>query len=229
MPADRNAEDPYDHLVAVDPVLREIARRRGRPDPFVWFAVQGVATSDFAALVLHVTSQQISTAVALTLFHRVERATDGRLDPRRVAALGPERLHELGLSRAKASAIVGLAEMHLAGTLDVTQLDVLGDDAAVAALTSARGVGPWTAQMFLIHQLRRPDVLPAGDLGIRHAVRTCWSLPELPQVAEVQELGRRWAPYRTYAAALLWASLQTVDEKPAAGSRPGRGTLAAGE
>lgn len=217
-------EDPYGRLAAVDPVLGGIVRRHGRPDPFVWSVVHGAASTPFAALVLHVTSQQISTEVALTLFHRMEEAAGGRLDPHRVAALGTGRLRALGLSRAKAVAVVGLAGMHLAGALDTTRLDALDDNAAVAALTAARGVGPWTAQMFLIHQLRRPDVLPAGDLGIRHAVQACWALSGLPRVAEVRERGLRWVPYRTYAAALLWASLRPTAQTPAVGSRTGRTT-----
>ena len=214
MSADRADVDPYDHLAAVDPVLRGIVGRHGRPDPFVWSAVDGVAPTSFAALLLHIVSQQISTTVALTLFHRVERAADGVLDPDHVVGLGTARLHELGLSRAKAATVVGVAEMQRAGTLDTTRLDALTDEDAVAALTAARGVGPWTAQMFLIHQLRRPDVLPAGDLGIRHAVRAGWALPTVPPVADVEARGRGWAPYRTYAAALLWASLRPGAEKP---------------
>lgn len=207
------ADDPYDRLAAVDPVLDGLVHRYGRPDPFVWTLVDGLASTSFAALVLHVVSQQISTAVALTLFRRAEQAAGGPLDPQRVVGLGADRLHGLGLSRAKAATVVGLAERHLAGALDTAHLDGLPDDDAIAALTAARGVGPWTAQMFLIHQLRRPDVLPAGDLGIRHAVRAGWSLPEVPQVAEVAARGRAWAPFRTYAAALLRASLRPADPR----------------
>ena len=210
MPGDHAVAGPYDHLAAADPVLRALVRRHGRPDPFTWAVVDGVATTDFGGLLLHIISQQISTTVALTLFHRVEGAAGGVLDPPRVVGLGTGRLHELGLSRAKAAAIVGVAERHLAGTLDTAHLDASTDEQAVAALTAAPGVGPWTAQMFLIHQLRRPDVLPAGDLGIRHAVQVGWALPALPRVADVQERGRGWSPYRTYAAALLWASLHAA-------------------
>ena len=98
--------------------------------------------------------------------------------------------------------------MHLAGVLDTEHLDGLSDDQAMAALTAARGIGPWTAQMFLIHQLHRPDVLPAGDLGIRQAVGRAWGLSALPSIDEVREFGERWSPQRTCASALLWASLR---------------------
>src|SRR3954451_11308555 len=131
----------------------------------------------------------------------------------RVDGLGPDRLRSLGLSRAKAAAIVGLARMHLDGTLDLDGLDDLDDAQVVHALTAARGVGLWTAQMFLIHQLRRSDVLPAGDLGIRQAVRAAWALPALPRIEEVRQRGERWSPYRTYAAALLWASLRSGPDR----------------
>ncbi len=127
-----------------------------------------------------------------------------------MAGLGPDRLRELGLSHAKATAIDGLAQRHRAGTLDTDDLDGLSDEQVVAALTATNGIGLWTAQMFLIHQLRRPDVLPAGDLGIRQAVERAWTLPELPTISEVREIGERWSPQRTYAAALLWTSLRPV-------------------
>ena len=204
---------PYERLLAVDPVLSSIARVDGRPDLFVWFAGGGADLTNFAAMVLHIGSQQISTAAALAVFRRVWEAAGGRIDPASVAALGPDPLRGLGLSSAKAVAIAGLARMHLDGTLDTDALDGLDDATVVETLTAARGVGLWTAQMFLIHQLRRPDVLPAGDLGIRQAVRTAWALPALPRIEEVRERGERWSPYRTYAAALLWASLRSGPDR----------------
>jgi DNA-3-methyladenine glycosylase II len=201
-------DDGYERLLAVDPVLRSIALVAGRPDPFVWFPAGGAGLTNFAAMVLHIGSQQISTKAALAVFGRVQEAAGGRIDPSRVDGLGPDRLRSLGLSRAKAVAIAGLARMHLDRTLDLDGLDDLDDEQAIRALTAARGVGLWTAQMFLIHQLRRPDVLPAGDLGIRQAVRRGWSWPALPRIEDVRQMGERWSPYRTYAAALLWASLR---------------------
>lgn len=201
-------DDPYERLLALDPVLRSIARLRGRPDPFVWFAAGGAGLTNLAAMVLHIASQQISTTAALAVFGRVRDAAGGRIDPAIIERLGPDRLRRLGLSRSKSLAITGLARMHLDGTLDTDDLDQLDDRQAIQALTAVRGIGLWTAQMFLIHQLRRPDVLPAGDLGIRQAVRRGWSWPALPPIEEVRRLGERWSPHRTYAAALLWASLQ---------------------
>jgi len=225
MPADRELREVYGHLADRDAVLADLVRRHGRPDPFVWSPAYDAARTNFASLVLHVISQQISTVVAVQLFRRVEGAAGGTLDPEGVVGLGAERLRGLGLSRAKAATVVGVGERHLAGTLDTDRLADVADDDVMAALTAARGVGPWTAQMFLIHQLRRPDVLPAGDLGIRHAVAAGWprqgQSSGLPSAAEVTQLGRRWRPYRTYAAALLWASLRAAAEEPLTAS--GRG------
>jgi DNA-3-methyladenine glycosylase II len=209
----RPQDGPYEHLLSADPVLCAIARVHGHPDPFVWFAGGGADLTNFAAMVLHIGSQQISTAAALAVFGRVRDAAGGRIDPASVDALGPDRLRSLGLSSAKAAAITGLARMHRDGTLDTDALDDLDDAAVVRALTAARGIGLWTAQMFLIHQLRRPDVLPAGDLGIRQAVRAAWALPALPRIDEVRQRGERWSPYRTYAAALLWASLRSGPDR----------------
>jgi DNA-3-methyladenine glycosylase II len=225
MPADRELREVYARLAERDAVLADLVRRHGRPDPFVWSPAYDAARTTFASLLLHIISQQISTVVAAQLFRRVEGAAGGTLDPEGVVGLGVERLRELGLSRAKATTVVGLAERHLAGTLDTDRLAGASDDEVTAALTAARGVGPWTAQMFLIHQLRRPDVLPAGDLGIRHAVAAGWpwrgQSSGLPSPAEVTQLGRGWRPYRTYAAALLWASLRPAADAPLTAS--GRG------
>jgi DNA-3-methyladenine glycosylase II len=214
MPGDRALREVYGRLAAQDVVLADLVRRHGRPDPFEWSPAYDAARTNFAGLILHIISQQISTAVAVQLFHRVEGTAGGMLDPGGVVGLGVDRLRELGLSRAKAGAVVGLAERHLAGTLDTDGLADASDEEVMAALTAARGVGPWTAQMFLIHQLRRPDVLPAGDLGIRHAVATGWERAGIPSAAEVAQLGRGWRPYRTYAAALLWASLRPGAQEP---------------
>lgn len=100
-----------------------------------------------------------------------------------------------------------LSRMQMDGSVDVEDLSDLDDEEAIAALSGVPGVGRWTAQTFLIHQLHRPDVLPAGDGAIRRAIRAGWSLKSLPTVARVKDMGARWAPDRSYAAALLWRSL----------------------
>lgn len=208
--ASGGAADPvseaYSSLRRRDRVLRHISGQYGEPDPFAWDDGGRTGTSNFAALLLHIAGQQISTAVAFVLFDRIAVAVGGLPGPESVVALGPVGLRSVGLSAAKAAYMFGLAEMQLAGAVDVDGLGDLDDRQAVAALTSVRGVGRWSAEMFLIHQLHRPDVLPAGDLGIRRAVEAAWELPALPAVGVVAERARGWSPYRSYAAALLWAS-----------------------
>lgn len=197
-------------VLRADPLLRRIAVCHGQPDPFCWDDGGRTGSSNFAALVLHIAGQQISTAVAFVLFDRMALAIGAIPDPLSVVSLGTARLRSFGFSRAKASYLTGLAEMQIAGDVDVEHLDHLGDEQAVSALTAVRGIGPWSAEMFLIHQLHRPDVLPAGDLGIRRSIETSWGLTALPSIDGVREQGLDWSPYRSYAAALRWASRRPV-------------------
>jgi DNA-3-methyladenine glycosylase II len=198
----------YDALLAGDPMLNKIAVGVGRPDPFGWLDGGRTGASNFAAMVLHIIGQQISTVVAFVLFDRVRDAAGALPDPDNLVALGPERLRSLGLSRAKAGYLLALSEAERDGGLDIEHLDALADPDVIARLTAVRGIGLWSAEMFLLHQLRRPDVLPAGDMGIRRAVQAMRSLPDLPGIDDVRRAGLKWAPRRSYAAALLWASLR---------------------
>ncbi len=197
----------YAALLGRDPVLAGLAERHGRPDPFAW-PNDRTGNSNFAALLYGIAGQQISTAAALAIYNRLRAAVGGGTpDPDGILALGPARLRSVGLSRAKVAYMTDLAEKQGSGALDVDNLEGLDDARAVAALTAVRGIGQWSAEMFLILQLHRPDVLPAGDLGIRRAVEHAWHRPELPTIKDVRQRGESWAPQRTYAAALLWASL----------------------
>jgi DNA-3-methyladenine glycosylase II len=197
----------YTALAAADPVLRGLIGVYGKPDPF-HFADGGRTGDDhFAALVLHILGQQISTKVAFVLFDRLTSAIGVLPNPSGIISLGPQRLRALGLSRAKVSYVLDLAQHQLSGQLDVPKLGALADQDVLASLTSVRGLGVWTSEMFLLHQLHRPDVLPAGDMGIRRAVERAWATDTLPTIAAVRERALPWAPYRSYASALLWASL----------------------
>jgi len=198
----------YASLIRKDPALRDLARLHGHPDPFLWNDQARAGGTKFASLIMHIAGQQISEVVALLMFDRI-RAAIGRLpDPRGIIALGRQGLIDCGASRAKAAYMTGLAEMQLSGEIDVEHLDRLTDAEALAALTSLRGIGRWSADLFLIFQLHRVDILPAGDLGIRRAVRRAWSEAEVPTIKQVDERGAAWAPWRTYAAALLWESVR---------------------
>jgi DNA-3-methyladenine glycosylase II len=160
-------------------------------------------------MTLHIVSQQISTAAALTIYDRILTATGGTvLTAEALSRLSVDQLHAVGLSQAKARALSELALAQCEGRIDLEHMDHLTDDQAYDALVALRGVGPWSAQVFMINQLRRPDVLPSADVGLRVAVQDQWRLPTRPTAQEVESRGGRWSPYRTYAAALLWASLR---------------------
>lgn len=167
-------------------------------------------------MALHIVGQQISIAAALTIFARVTTAAGGSVTPHSLLALAADDLRACGLSRAKAAYLHDLAQRQSDGTIDLEHMDDADDATALADLTAVHGVGLWSAQMFLIHQLERPDVLPAGDIGIRRAIQNAWHLTDTPSVDETRRRATAWAPHRTYAAALLWASLRTPTATPQA-------------
>lgn len=201
----------YEELAKREPVLARLIEEYGEVDPFGW-SDERMEASNFAAMVLHIVGQQISTKVAFVLFDRVFVAAGGKVVPESLLALTPDQLRECGLSRAKASYLLDLAQRQADGRIDLENMTGLDDPEAIAALTAVRGIGLWSAQMFLLAQLHRTDILPAGDVGIRRAVEKAWGLPELPGIKEVEALAAPWAPYRSYAAALLWRSLSPSAE-----------------
>ena len=151
---------------------------------------------------------------------RAARAIYGRLleqfggeppTPGQILERDPEKLRAaVGLSRAKVSFLRSLAEHVLDGSLDLERLDSLPDEEVIAELVAVKGIGEWSAHMFLMFELRRPDVLAVGDLGIRRAVERAYRLPDLPSATELTELAEPWRPQRTHACMLLWASLDNV-------------------
>jgi DNA-3-methyladenine glycosylase II len=164
---------------------------------------------DFEALVKSIVYQQLSGKAAATIFGRLrEAAGDGRLEPESVLRLTPARMRSIGLSKQKIAYIRDIASHTQAGVTNFEAMRRMKDDDVMQALTSLKGVGAWTAHMFLIFALRRKDVLPVGDLGIRVAVQKAYGLEEMPKPAEVEALGEKWRPYRTVASWYLWRSLE---------------------
>jgi DNA-3-methyladenine glycosylase II len=187
--------------------MRDLITRVGRPDPFAWDGAELAGTDLFAGLALHIVGQQISIPAALTIFGRLGDASGARPPSAvGVAALNHSQLRGVGLSTAKARALHELACGIRDGSVDLEALRSVDDSEAIRVLTSLRGVGPWSAQMFLIHQLHRADVLPAGDVGIRSAIHRAYRLLERPSESAVLARAVGWAPHRSYAAALLWGS-----------------------
>ena len=191
-----------------DPVLRELIEEVGPLGDF--FA--GRPTDHYGMLVRSNAGQQLSTRAAAAIYARLlDRFGGHPPTPEEVLADDPDELRTAaGLSHAKVRYLRSLAEHILDGSLQLDRLSALSDDEVMAALTAVSGIGPWSAQMFLMFHLRRPDVLPSGDLGIRRAVMLRYGLPAMPKPAEVDAIGERWRPYRSLASMYLWRSLRTT-------------------
>jgi DNA-3-methyladenine glycosylase II len=160
----------------------------------------------FEALARIVTGQQVSTAAARTIWARVEAEFGG--PPAAVnAAEGEDRLRGCGLSGRKASYIAGIGEAVAGGELDLVALPDRSDEEVIDALTAIRGLGRWSAEMFLMFQLGRPDVFSPGDLGLRNGIRIALELEQAPSAEDAEEIAERWRPMRTLASVYLWAAV----------------------
>jgi DNA-3-methyladenine glycosylase II len=178
----------------------EVLRRRGRRP--------GDA---YGALVRSIVGQQLSTKAARTIYERLIELFDGRTPtPAELLEADPEDIRGAGLSRPKVAYLRDLAEHVEDGELELHLLAELPDEEVSAQLTAIKGLGQWTADMFLIFHLGRPDVLPVGDLGIRRAVEGLYGLSDLPSPAELEEIAEPWRPHRSLACLYLWRSLDNA-------------------
>ena len=183
----------------IDSVGRLPGSRAGRP----------ARDDHYGALVRSIIGQQVSTHAARAIYNRLTERFGGRPPtPAEILAEDPEELRAaVGLSRAKAGYLRSLAEHVQSGELELARLDQLSDERVIEELVAVKGLGVWTAHMFLMFQLERPDVLPTGDLGIRRAIERAYRLDHLPLASEIEELAAPWRPYRTLACRYLWRSL----------------------
>ena len=182
-------------LAAIDPDLAGILARHGPPP--LWAREPGFAT--LAAIILE---QQVSLRSGAAALDRLDRAAGG-LTPGSVAALGEERAREAGLTRQKARYVVGLAERVADGRLDPDELAAVADEDVRARLIDVPGIGQWTADIYLLMALGRPDVWPDGDLALATAMQRAKGLEVLPD-AVAQRIAEAWRPWRAVAARLLW-------------------------
>lgn len=164
----------------------------------------------FGALLRAIVFQQLAGRAATAIHARVVTLLDGHPTPERVLAAPEADLRAAGLSGAKVAAVTDLARKSLDGTVPLDDLDDLGDDELVERLSAVRGIGRWTAEMFLIFQLRRLDVWPVGDLAVRRGYGRAYRLDPPPTAAELGPLGERFRPYRTIAAWYLWQASGTL-------------------
>ena len=174
-------------------------RRRGRPaDPY-------------GALVRSIVGQQLSTKAARSIWERLIAGFGDRAPtPEELLAADPEEIRAAGLSGSKVAYLRDLAERVADGELDLAGLAERPDEEVIAELTAVKGLGRWSADMYLLFHLGRPDVLPVGDLGVRRAAERAYGLADLPRPAELTALAEPWRPHRSLASLYLWRSLDAV-------------------
>jgi DNA-3-methyladenine glycosylase II len=196
-----------EHLRASDPVLAGVIDRVGKLPT----ARQGRPELDdhYGALVRTIVGQQLSVLAARAIYGRLTERFGGRPPtPQELLADEPEELRAAaGLSRAKVGFLRSLAEHALSGELELDRLNELDDDAVIAELVAVKGIGEWSAHMFLMFHLDRPDVLAVGDLGIRRAIEISYGLGALPKPEQMEQIAEPWQPHRTLACRYLWRSL----------------------
>jgi DNA-3-methyladenine glycosylase II len=165
----------------------------------------------YGALLRSIVGQQLSTKAAATIYGRLIDIFGGHAPtPKELLAADPEEIRAAGLSRPKVAYLRDLAQHVEDGTLELDRLPDLPDEEVSEQLTAIKGLGQWTADMFLMFHLRRPDVLPVGDLGIRRAVQIEYRMRKLPDPKRLEKVARPWRPYRTLACLYLWSSLDNV-------------------
>jgi DNA-3-methyladenine glycosylase II len=205
-------------LMRRDPILADIIKRHG--------ACQLGAARDrfdhFAMLVRAIVFQQLSTKAATTIHTRLlALMADGQPSPAALSALTDEQFRSVGISRQKAGYLRDLSDKVATGVVPLAAVDTLDDEAVITALTQIKGIGRWTAEMFLIFRLQRLDVLPLGDLGIVNAMQKAYRLRKKPTSERMRKIGEVWRPYRSIASWYLWRSL---DNEPVTTVKPLKST-----
>jgi len=192
------------HLTQADPVLAAIISRHGP-------CTLQPQRRYFTALAEAILSQQLSVKAAATIFKRFKEKLGGHVTPEKVLHLPAPQFRAVGISRQKTGYLRDLAEKWQAGLIAPRRLAKMSDEDVIAALTQVKGIGRWTAEMFLIFSLLRPDVLPVDDLGFRKGVQIAYRLRKLPEAKRLTQIAACWRPYRSMATWYIWASL---DNKP---------------
>lgn len=196
-----------DHLKKSDAILASIIARVGP-------CKMAYRDPTFEMLARAIVFQQLSTKAARTIYGRLEEAAGGALTPESIQNLSVGEMRRAGLSRQKLGYIRDLAEHALSGKVDFAKLPAMSDEEVIASLTDIKGVGVWTAHMFLLFSLRRPNVLPVGDLGVRMAIQRAYRKRKMPTPKQVEQIAKSWHPYCSFAAWYLWRSLELPkDEK----------------
>ena len=192
-------------LMRRDPILAPVIRKHRTRSPL------DVPTMEpFAALVRTITAQQISTRAAATIHGRLVALMPDGVKPAALLALTDAQLREAGLSRQKISYVRDLAAKVHSEEFPIASLHELEDEAVIEAIVKVKGLGRWSAEMFLMFRLRRPDVLPVDDLGIVTAIQRLYGLRKKPKPERIRKIAEAWRPYRTIACWYLWRSLENT-------------------
>jgi len=188
------------HLKKSDPVMRALIEQIGA-------CRMEFDEPKFASLAEAIVYQQLNGKAAATIFQRFAELAGEPLTPEGILKLSDEQLRGVGLSKQKSAYLKDLAGKTAAGLLDFSKLAELPDDEVIERLTQVKGIGEWTAQMFLMFSLKRVDVLPTGDYGVQAAMKKHYRKRKLPKPKEMEKIARAWSPYRSIACWYLWRSL----------------------
>ncbi|MDQ3725669.1 MAG: DNA-3-methyladenine glycosylase [Actinomycetota bacterium] len=197
-------------LAASDPTMAALIERVGKIDIATRLRrrKEEAPADAYGALLRAIIGQQLSTKAARTIYLRVLELFGGATpSPEQLLEASEEELRACGLSGRKTEYVRDLASHVIGGELELDRLEQLGDEEVIEEIVAVRGLGRWTAEMFLIFHLERPDVLSGGDLGIRKAIQIEYGLEEMPPPKQVLEIGEPWRPYRSLASLYLWESL----------------------
>ena len=191
-------------LTSADPILGSVIRRVGT------FTLK-VETGGYEILVRSILSQQISVAAAKTIRGRLQELLPGKkIQPKSIGALTDEQLQSVGVSMQKRGYLRDLTQCTLDGTINFRRIAARPDEDAIAELIQVKGIGRWTAQMYLLFSLGRPDVFAPDDLGLRNAMKSLYSLTVKPKRSELEAIAEIWAPHRSIASWYLW---RAIDQK----------------
>jgi DNA-3-methyladenine glycosylase II len=197
-------------LAASDPVMSRLVDRLGELS-METRRKRTPSLDAYGTLLRSVVGQQVSVKAAAAIYGRVVDLFGGETPPpERLLEVDPQELRDAGLSWRKVEYVRDLATHVVNGDLELDRLGELSDEEVIAEITAVRGFGLWSAQVFCMFFLERPDVLPAGDLGIRRAVEIEYGLDDIPPPKEVERIGERWSPHRTLASIYLWESLHNT-------------------
>ncbi len=202
-------------LAASDPTMATLIERVGKIDIATRLRRRSEErpADAYGALLRAIVGQQLSTKAARTIYGRVCEIFDGSTpSPEQLLEASEDDLRGAGLSGRKVEYVRDLATHVIAGELELDRLGELPDEEAIAEIVAVRGLGQWTAEMFLLFHLERPDVLSGGDLGIRKAIQVEYELGEMPAPQRVLEIGEPWRPHRSLASLYLWESLAAVPD-----------------